>query len=182
MKVEHSIANEYVVNASEVGKVIIHSLYGCHCLTIVDHEQGIVLKRFGIDLNAWVVLNLVKPIGIGRHELALGRHNLQLRIEGREEVCHCVLKSVEDGEYAHQCCGGNSDTTHGHARNDVDGVVRLLGEKVTGCYVEGEIFHLFTQQAVDVIDIVERVVDEELQLRDDAKLMALKVAEFVANL
>ena len=37
------------------------------------------------------------------------------------------------------------------------------------------------QQLVDVVDIVERVVEEEAQLGDDAQLVAHTLSEVVAN-
>ena len=40
----------------------------------------------------------------------------------------------------------------------------------------------FVEQAVDVVEVVEGVVDEELQLGYDAELVAHACAEFVAHL
>jgi hypothetical protein len=40
---------------------------------------------------------------------------------------------------------------------------------------------LLFQQVVDVLDIVERVVDEELQFGDDAELVALERTQLVAD-
>ena len=41
---------------------------------------------------------------------------------------------------------------------------------------------LFLEQVVDVLDIVERVIDEELKFRDDTELVSLEVAEFEPDL
>lgn len=41
---------------------------------------------------------------------------------------------------------------------------------------------LLLKQIVDVLNVVERIVDEELEFWDDAKLMTFEIAESKANL
>ena len=41
---------------------------------------------------------------------------------------------------------------------------------------------VFLEQAVDVLKIIERVIEEELELRNDAELMTLQLAHLIAYL
>ena len=50
-----------------------------------------------------------------------------------------VVKAIEYRERAHQSQRSQCHPTYGDSRNDVDGVVRLLGEEVATGYVKGTI-------------------------------------------
>ena len=190
MEFEDTVTNQDAVDAGEFFKAVFHSLDGGHHLTVVDHEEGVVLECLGQDCHIRVVAQGLELFRVCLHELAFHRHHLQLWVEGGEKSCHHVLKTVEDGKDAYQRSRGNGHTADRHAGDDVDGVVRLLGEKIAGCDAEGEIQRvkfkevngLLLKEPVDVVNIVERVVKEELELGNDTELVTLQFAQFETNL
>lgn len=156
---------------------------------VVNHEEGVVFECFRQNRDIRVSAQSLEFFRIRFHELAFNGHYLQLGVEGGEESCHHVLKTIENRKDAHQCCRGDGYTTNGHARDDVDGVVRLLGEKVAGGDMEGKVqrveFYgmspLLLKKPVDVVNIVEGVIEEELEFWNDAELVTLQFAQFKTN-
>lgn len=159
-------------------------------MAVVNHEEGVVFECFRQNRYIWVSAQSLECFRIRFHELAFNGHDLQLGVEGGEESCHHVLKTIENRKDAHQCCCGDGYTTNGHARDDIDGVVRLLGKKIAGGDVEGEVQRiefdevswLLLKKPVDVVNIVERVIKEEFEFRNDTKLVTLQFAQFKTNL
>ena len=118
---------------------------------------------------------------VGRGEFALRRDNDELGIEGGVETAHQIAKTIEDAHHAYHGGGGHTDTHHGNGGDDVDGVVAFLGKEVApgdeGVEQHGEMGSEF-EKTVDVFGVVERVVDEKLQFRDDTQLVSHAFAQF----
>ena len=92
------------------------------------------------------------------------------------------MEAIEDRERAHQSQCSQRHATHGDSRDDVDGVVRLLGEEVTAGYVECAVHDaILFQQLINALQVVERVVNEELQFGDDAQLMAQATTQLITD-
>ena len=97
------------------------------------------------------------------------------------------METIKHTQSNHQCHGGYGHASHGDAADDVDGMGALLGEEIPTGYVERQVHGvavkgsgLFLEQFVDMVDIVERVVDEKPQLRYDAQLVSHLGAQLVA--
>ena len=61
---------------------------------------------------------------------------LDLRIDGREQRCYQVLKSVEYRQNAHQCHRGDGYAAYRYQRDDIDDAVRFFRYQVAFGYFE----------------------------------------------
>ena len=109
---------------------------------------------------------------IGCNSLSFYRHHFQLWIEGGKEGGHKVVKTIEDTEGNHKSHRGDSDTYDGDGADDINGISGFLREEIPTCYEKREIhLILFFQKFVDTFDVIEAVVNEETQLRDNTQLI-----------
>ena len=185
MELELAVANEYFVDVGQTIEVVIDTLDGDHSLTRAKGGQGLVFETVGGNVDSRQLAYLHERGVVGVDCLAAHGCDLQLRVERCEERRHEVVEAVEHGERDHQGHGCHDNADNGDGADDVDGVGRLLGEEVAAGDVKREIHfadELFTdlqftdllllQQLIDAVDIVERVVDEEAQLGNDAQLVS----------
>ena len=123
----------------ELAETVLHTLDGHHRLSPLIDSQCLVFYRFHCHINLWQSLYLGQRRVVRRHGLTFGRQNLQLRVEGSEEGGHHVVEAVEHGERDDEGHRRNGHTYDGDGADDVDGVRRLLREKIPSRYKEWEI-------------------------------------------
>ena len=179
-KLEGTIAITNSILVNQILEIVVHPLDGRHHLSVIHGEQRIVFQRLTINGNQWVLLQFLQLGFISCHVFPVHWYHLQLRVESREKSSHHVLKPVEHRKDTNHRRSSYGNTTHGDARDDIDGCMRLLRNEVSLGYVEGK-RHLLFQQIVNVLDIVERIVEEELQFRNDTKLMTFERTQLVTN-
>ena len=143
MEHEGAVAVEHLVQVGHLGEVVVHALDGYHGLVLAADDEGMVFQRLHVGLNAGIGFQGGEARVVGRHGLALGRHDFQLGVDGREERGHEVLEAVEHGHGADQGHRGYGHAADGNRGDDVDGMVRFLGEEVAAGDVEGEV-HSFS--------------------------------------
>src|SRR3712207_433778 len=174
-------------------EVVVHAFHRHHGLLVMIHGQGLILHTLRGHGHLRQLSYLRQQRVIGRGGLSRNGNHLQLWVEIREERGHQVMKSVENAQYDDQ-----SHRRHGHAyhRNDgdnVDGIGLFLGKQIASRYVKRKIHRFFLnekdkssprrlllQQLVNALYVVQTVVDEEAQLRNDTQLIAHSLAQIVA--
>ena len=142
-------------------------------MTIID-GKCLILDALGGYLDLWQLTDLREHGVIGCDGLSLHGHDLQLGIEGGEEGGHEIVEAIEDTEGNDQGHRGYSDTYDGDGTDDIDGIGGFLREEIPTGYEKrenGKFTFLLFQEFVYALDIIQRVVDKETQLGDDAQLV-----------
>ena len=143
-------------------------------------DEGVVGERGRGATHCGVATHSREEWVVGRGEFALRRDNDELGVEVGVETAHQIAKTIEDAHHTDHGGGGNADTHHGNGGDDVDGVVAFLGKEVApgdeGVEQHGEMGSEF-EKTVDVFGVVEGVVDEKLQFRDDTQLVSHAFAQ-----
>ena len=96
-------------------------------------------------------------------------------------AAHHVLEAVVYRQYHDQGAGAYGNAYRADERDDVDDVVRLLGEEVTPGYEVGQVHELLCEQLVDVLHVVQRVVYIEDELWNDTQLLGHLAAQLPAH-
>ena len=180
MQLEGSVAQKNLSDMRQLVEVVIHAFYLHHSLSAVIDSQRLVLHTLGGNLYLRQLTYLRQHRVVGRCRLSLCRSNLYLGIKSSEKRSHQVAEAIKHAQRHHQRHRSYSHAQHRDATDEVDDVGRFLREDISPCYIERKIhaansslitFSLL-EQFVDVLNIVQTVVQEEAQLRDDAQLMA----------
>ena len=109
-------------NVGKLVKVVFNALHGYHGLVLVIDGQRLVFDTLHDDVNLRQLSYLHEHGVVSRSCLSLGRHHLQLRVEGSEEGGHKVMEPVEDAQRYDESHSGYSHTDNAHTTDDVDGV------------------------------------------------------------
>ena len=93
-------------------------------------------------------------------------------------------ETVHDGEHTNHSRRHDRHRRGGYHRDNIDGVVPFLGEKVSPGYAGFEFqgCNLFSQQLVDALHSVDGLIKVEDYLGNDAELVTLERAQFTAEL
>ena len=130
-----------------LAEVISYAHYGHHMLLSAGYHHSLPFHHRGIDGYTRQFLQLLQAPVISLNSISLSKGNTQLRVESRKEAGHEVVKAIEDTEGTHQRHGGNGNTNHRDAANDVNGIVALLAEDIPAGYEEGEV-HFFSNSSM----------------------------------
>ena len=104
-----------------------------------EENHGFLLQRFRNGFNVGVLAELEEQRVGGVGKLSLGRAHFKLRVKVGVEAADEFAESVEDGQRADQGHRGQRHSCGRNAGNDVDGVVALLGEKITAGDEKGKV-------------------------------------------
>ena len=171
MQLKLAIALQNLTDMGQTVEIVFHTFHLDHQLTVLIDSQCLIFQALCCHFH------LRKPAYLSQHRvvswesLTFQGSNLQLGVHLGEQRSHHIMKSVEHAQRHHQCHRGYCNTYYRDAANHIDGMGRLLRKEVAPGYVKREI-HLFLQQFINTLHIVERIVYEEAQFRNDTQLIA----------
>ena len=121
-----------------LGEMVVHTLDIDNDGAAHKEHHGLFLQAVGEGLHTLVAAQAVEHFVVGIAEFARHRAHLQLGVEMRVEPTDEFAEAIEDAQGAEQghCSKGYPECRD--SRDDVDGVVALLGEEVAPRNEEGE--------------------------------------------
>ena len=172
------------VDARQIAVFIGHPLHnaGIHMLVVL--EQHVFFKRLTSNINTVQLKNCRQLFILWLKHFPLCRHNFYVGIEIAEHRFYQVVEPVENRQHNDKRHGAHRHANQRNARNDIYNVVRFFRKQVAASYKCRQVHcrkRLFFKQFLDVFKIVERVVDEEIQLGNDAHLIVNAVAQLKAD-
>ena len=134
MEAKRPVAIKNVFDVRLLCDVVCHTSDGHNLLSAVLYYESLSFEHRCIDFHQIAAFEPQQSGVLGANGLSVFECDSQLRVEGCKEVCHQVLKAVEDTQGDHHRPRGNGYAKHRYAADDVDGMMALLGKEVAAGY------------------------------------------------
>lgn len=165
----------------------VHATQGDNGVVVLVCYPGVFFHQLGVGGHAFDAPQS-RFVNVGQVK-TLAFHGLyfQFGVEHVEKALGQVADAVVDAQHDDECHRADRNADERNPGDDVDDGFLLAGEEVAAGYEEGQVqagrsfWGLLLQEVLNVLYVVERVVDEEFELRDDAQLLAFAHAEAAAQ-
>ena len=129
---------EDVSQLHHVGETAVHTFDRDDEGMPAKEDEGVVGQCGRGATHCGVAAHSCEELVVGRGEFALRRDNDELGIEGGVETSDEIAKTIEHAERAHHGSCRHYNASHSNGRDEVDGVVTLLGEEIAESNDVGE--------------------------------------------